>query len=57
VLEGSVVMQVKGGEEITLTPGQSFYEGAGQAQHDTAGNVIAFSIVANLSPLAAMKSI
>ena len=27
VLEGSVVMQVKGGEEITLTPGQTFYEG------------------------------
>jgi quercetin dioxygenase-like cupin family protein len=24
VLEGSVVMQVKGGKEITLTPGQSF---------------------------------
>lgn len=27
VLEGSVVMQVKGGKAITLTPGQSFYEG------------------------------
>jgi quercetin dioxygenase-like cupin family protein len=27
VLEGSVVMQVKGGKEITLTPGQTFYEG------------------------------
>ena len=27
VLEGSVVMQLKGGEEITLTPGQTFYEG------------------------------
>src|SRR3954469_9066278 len=27
VLEGSIVMQVKGGKEITLTPGQSFYEG------------------------------
>src|SRR5690606_18778287 len=27
VLEGSVVMQVEGGEEITLTPGQTFYEG------------------------------
>jgi quercetin dioxygenase-like cupin family protein len=27
VLEGSVVMQVKGGRELTLTPGQSFYEG------------------------------
>jgi quercetin dioxygenase-like cupin family protein len=26
VLEGSVVMQVKGGEETTLTPGQTFYE-------------------------------
>jgi quercetin dioxygenase-like cupin family protein len=27
VLEGSVVMQVKGGKEIKLTPGQSWYEG------------------------------
>jgi quercetin dioxygenase-like cupin family protein len=27
VLEGSVGMQVKGGKEITLTPGQTFYEG------------------------------
>lgn len=27
VLEGSVVMGVKGGKEITLMPGQSFYEG------------------------------
>ena len=26
VLEGSVVMQVRGGKEITLGPGQSFYE-------------------------------
>ncbi len=27
VLEGSVVMQLKGRKEITLTPGQTFYEG------------------------------
>ena len=27
VLEGAIVMQVKGGKEVTLTPGQSFYEG------------------------------
>src|SRR5258706_4806692 len=27
VLEGSIVMQVKGGKEITLTPGQTFHEG------------------------------
>ena len=26
VLEGSVVMQVEGGKELTLGPGQSFYE-------------------------------
>ena len=26
VLEGSIVMQVRGGKETTLTPGQSFYE-------------------------------
>ena len=29
VLEGSVVMQVQGGKEVTLTPGQTFYEGPG----------------------------
>jgi quercetin dioxygenase-like cupin family protein len=27
VLEGTIVMQLKGGKEVTLTPGQSFYEG------------------------------
>jgi quercetin dioxygenase-like cupin family protein len=26
VLEGSIVMQVTGGPEVTLTPGQTFYE-------------------------------
>jgi quercetin dioxygenase-like cupin family protein len=29
VLEGSVIMQVKGGKEVTLTRGQTFYEGPG----------------------------
>jgi quercetin dioxygenase-like cupin family protein len=27
VLEGSIVMQVQGGKEVTLTPGETFYEG------------------------------
>ena len=27
VLEDSIVMQVKGGKEVTLSPGQTFYEG------------------------------
>ena len=27
VLEGSIVMQVRGGKEVTLTQGQTFYEG------------------------------
>ncbi len=27
VLEGSVVMLLKGGKEVTLTPGQTFFEG------------------------------
>ena len=27
VLEGSIVMQLRGGEQVTLTPGQTFYEG------------------------------
>jgi quercetin dioxygenase-like cupin family protein len=27
VLEGSIVMQLKGEKQVTLTPGQTFYEG------------------------------
>ena len=27
VLEGSIVMQVKGGPQVTLKPGETFYEG------------------------------
>jgi quercetin dioxygenase-like cupin family protein len=27
VLEGSIVMQLKGGKQVTLTPGETFYEG------------------------------
>src|SRR5499425_2980194 len=27
LLEGSIVMQVRGGKEVTLVPGQTFYEG------------------------------
>ena len=27
VLEGTIIMQLKGGKEVTLTPGQTFYEG------------------------------
>jgi quercetin dioxygenase-like cupin family protein len=27
VLEGAIVEQVRGGREVTLTPGQTFYEG------------------------------
>jgi len=27
ILEGSVVLGVRGGKEVTLTPGQTFYEG------------------------------
>ena len=28
VLEGSIVMQVRGAPEVTLSPGQTFYEGS-----------------------------
>jgi quercetin dioxygenase-like cupin family protein len=27
VLEGAIVMQLKGGKQVTLTPGHTFYEG------------------------------
>ena len=42
VLEGSIVMQVRGGAPVTLTPGQTFYEGpddihiVGRTASDTA---------------------
>ena len=42
VLEGSIVMQVRGGEPIALLPGQTFYEGpddvhiVGRSASDTA---------------------
>src|ERR1700716_3613248 len=32
VLEGTVEMQEKGGKEVTLTPGKSFYEGPNDVQ-------------------------
>jgi quercetin dioxygenase-like cupin family protein len=37
VLEGSIVMQVRGGKEVTLSPGQTFYEGP-NAVHDVGRN-------------------
>ena len=37
VLEGTVVMQIRGGEEVTLVPGQTFYEKPGDI-HAVAGN-------------------
>ena len=43
VLEGSIVMQVRGGKETTLTAGQTFYEGpddvhvVGRHANQTAG--------------------
>jgi quercetin dioxygenase-like cupin family protein len=38
VLEGSIVMQVRGGKEVTLTPAQTFYEGPGDV-HTVGRNV------------------
>src|ERR1700737_1332981 len=37
VLEGSIVMQVRGGKEVTVTPGQTFYEGPSDV-HVVGGN-------------------
>ena len=37
VLEGSIVMQVRGGKEVTLKPGQTFYEGPDDV-HVVGGN-------------------
>jgi quercetin dioxygenase-like cupin family protein len=38
VLEGSIVMQLRGDKEVTLTPGQTFYEGPGDV-HTVGRNV------------------
>ena len=35
VLEGSIVMQVKGGKEVTLGPGQTFYESPDDVHTDS----------------------
>lgn len=37
VLEGTIVMQVRGGAPVTLTPGQTFYEGPDDV-HVVGGN-------------------
>jgi hypothetical protein len=37
VLEGIIVMQVKGGKEVTLTPGETFYEGPDDVHVDLHG--------------------
>jgi quercetin dioxygenase-like cupin family protein len=34
VLQGSIVMQVRGGQEVTLVPGQTFYEGPNDVHRD-----------------------
>jgi quercetin dioxygenase-like cupin family protein len=51
VLEGSVVMQVQGGTEVTLTPGQTFYEGPNDvhvvgrnASHTTPAKFLVFLV-------------
>src|SRR5262249_2083651 len=33
VLDGSIVMQVKGGKQVTLTPGQTLHEGPADVHH------------------------
>ena len=38
VLEGSIVMQVKGGAPVTLKPGETFYEGPQDVHIVGAGN-------------------
>ena len=38
VIEGTVIMQVRGGKQVTLMPGQTFYEGPGDV-HTVGRNV------------------
>jgi quercetin dioxygenase-like cupin family protein len=42
VLEGSVVMQVKGAEPVTLYPGQTFYEGRNASKTEPAKFLVVF---------------
>jgi quercetin dioxygenase-like cupin family protein len=56
VLEGSVVMQVRGGKEVTLTPGQTFYEGPDDlvgrnASKTKAAKFIAFFVKTKGAPI------
>ena len=51
VLEGTVVMQVRGDKEVTLTPGQTFYEGPDDvhvvgrnASHTKPAKILAFLV-------------
>jgi len=62
VLEGSVVMQVKGGEEVTLTPGQSYYEGptdihvvSRNASSTKAAKFVVFSVKEKGAPLVILE--
>ena len=58
VLEGSVVMQVRGGPPVTLVPGQTFYEGPDDvhivgrnASHTAPAKVLVFLVKAKGAPI------
>ena len=58
VLEGSVVMQVKGGPPVTLVPGQTFYEGPDDvhivgrnASHTAPAKVLVFLVKDKGAPI------
>ena len=58
VLEGSIVMQVKGGKQVTLTPGQTFYEGSNDvhivgrnASNTTPAKFLVFLVKDNGAPV------
>jgi quercetin dioxygenase-like cupin family protein len=62
VLEGSVVMQVKGGKEVTLGPGQTFYESpddihtvSKNASSTKPAKFLVFFVKGDPSPAAASK--
>ena len=58
VLEGSIVMQVRGGEPVTLLPGQTFYEGPDDvhtvgrnASHDQPARFLVFLVKDKGAPI------
>src|SRR6266851_2119902 len=54
ILEGSVVMQVRGGKEVTLVPGQTFYESPEDVHAKVSEAVVTFIVCGQLADYSAL---